>query len=168
MADNFISQVGNQKKIVTPVSTGGVGNANKILMLDASGHVDPSALPSTNTMTESVTASASISAKSAVNVYDNGGVKSVRPADNTTAGSEANAWAAAAITNGAVGNVVMGEQIVTGLTGLTVNAKYFLGTAGGYTVTPPTSSGNVVQEIGTATSATELFFSPSPTSEVWA
>lgn len=168
MADNYISQVGNQEKIMTPVTTGGAGNANRIISTAANGYIDPSILPSTSSMSESVTATAAISANTAVNVYYAGSVKSVRPADNTAAGSEANAWASAAITNGAVGTVIVGQQIVTGMTGLIQDTKYYLGTAGTLVTTPPTASGNVVQAVGVALTTTEFFFNPSPNWKVWA
>jgi hypothetical protein len=54
------------------------------------------------------------------------------------------------------------EGTNTQLTGLTGGAMYFLSTtAGGVTSTAPSASGNVVQKLGRALSATEINFEPS-------
>ena len=63
----------------------------------------------------------------------------------------------ASIADTATGNVIT-SGILTGLTGLTAGAKYFLSaaTAGLLTDTPPSGSGEFVRPLGIAMSTTEL------------
>ena len=67
-----------------------------------------------------------------------------------------------AISSGGTGDFYrIGE--VTGLSGLTADTKYYLDTTdGAITTTPPTNDGNVVREIGIATSTTTIQFDPQP------
>jgi hypothetical protein len=55
------------------------------------------------------------------------------------------------------------EGTITGLSSLTIGARYYLSgsTAGAITTTAPTTAGHIVQYIGYAISATELVFEPS-------
>ena len=57
---------------------------------------------------------------------------------------------------------ILGE--VDGLVGLEADTVYYLSTMdGGITTVPPNADGNVVRQIGTASSATAISFDPSPT-----
>lgn len=69
--------------------------------------------------------------------------------------------ASASITSGALGNItLLGGQV--GLTSLTPGALYYLSavTAGAYTLTPPSGSGQYVTRIGEALSATTMMVGP--------
>lgn len=70
---------------------------------------------------------------------------------------EAIAFAMGAITNGTTGNYQTGG-ILAGLSGLTVNAPYYLSaaTAGAMTTAAPSAAGQYVVRLGLAISATEL------------
>jgi hypothetical protein len=92
-----------------------------------------------------------------VNVYSGG----VRKADATAVGKEANGFVRSAVANAATATVYLpGNEMA--LTGLTPGTRYYLSatTAGGYTATSPSATGNVSMSIGVAVSATEMIFDP--------
>lgn len=121
--------------------------------IDVSGAVDAAA-------SADVVASEAIAAAAFVNVYSASGAK-VRNANATDGSKPVNGFAPAAIANGATGAVRGSGGKITGLAGLTPGATYYLDTsAGAITAVPPSGSGNLVQEIGVAVSATELLFNP--------
>lgn len=142
-------------------TSAGAGDAGKIPALNGSGLIDPTMLAATSGLiVVSATATATITAGQVVNVSWSGTVLQVKPADNTTAGSEANGFASAGITSGASGSITMGEGLITGLSALSTGL-YYLGTNGAVTATPPATAGNLLQQIGRATSATTFYFQPS-------
>ena len=148
---------------VQPVNTSaGAADAAKIPELDASGRLDATMMPvGVGPDTAAINASENLAAGAMVNVFDNGGSVGVRNADSTTAGKETNGFVLAAVTASNPAQVFF-EGIVTGLSGLTPGALYYTSTtAGGVTTTVPSASGNVVQSVGRALSATELSFEPS-------
>jgi hypothetical protein len=73
-----------------------------------------------------------------------------------------NVWMATAIIAAGATGVFQEDGIVTGLTGLTAGAVYYLSaaTAGAMSVTPPSTTGQYVVRLGTALSTTEFQFSP--------
>lgn len=83
-------------------------------------------------------------------------------ADANTAGKEAVGFVLAGITSAASGTVYFGTGIVSGLSGLTPGVKQYLSATvtGGITTTPPSGASDLVQLVGWAKSATELFFTP--------
>jgi hypothetical protein len=111
--------------------------------------------------TKIMTASEAITAKNLINIHDSSGGK-VRKADaDGGIAQQADGYAPFAISNGAIGLVELGEGIITGLSSLTVAARYFLSaTAGGVTATAPSTTGQVMQPVGVALSTTELAFKP--------
>ena len=105
-------------------------------------------------------ASENLAAGDLVNVWTDTGTAKARKADATVAGKEANGFVLAAVTLGQNATVYF-DGTNTQLSGLTPGAVYYLSTtAGGVTTTPPSGSGNVVQRVGRAVSATELTFEP--------
>jgi hypothetical protein len=146
---------------VEAVQTGGAPNADKILPLDASGRVPANALPTgVGADTQTIEASEALSAGDIVNIWEDTGVAKVRKADATTAGKEADGFVLAASSTGNTATVYFegNNEQVSGLTpGLPV---YLDTTAGGLTQTPPAASGNVVQSLGKASSATSFNFEP--------
>lgn len=107
-----------------------------------------------------LTASEAISAGHFVNIHASSGAK-VRKANATDDTKPCDGYAPAAISNGASGEVYCPGKRITGLSGLTPGAVYYLDTTGGQiTATAPSGAGNLVQRVGVAVSATELFFSP--------
>jgi hypothetical protein len=121
--------------------------------IDVSGAIDGAA-------SAALTASEAIAAGDFVNIYSSSGAK-VRKANATDDTKPVNAFAQSAIASGAAGSVRGAGGKISVLSGLTPGATYYLATTGGaITTTPPSGSGNLVQEIGVAVSATELLFNP--------
>lgn len=154
--EKFLKQVSGTLTEVISVQTGGGGNANKIPALDAAGLLDVSMMPSgIGADTASILASEALSAGNLVNIYDSTGVATVRKADATSPGKEANGFVLAAVTSGGMATVYF-EGSNTQMTGLTAGQNFLATTPGGSTVTPPSASGNIVQAVGIAVSATVL------------
>jgi hypothetical protein len=143
-------------------ASAGAGDAGKLPKLDASGKLDTTMMPSgVGAETMAVVTSENLAAGSMVNVYNNSGTLNARKADATSAGKRAHGFVLAATTSGQTATVYF-DGTVTGLSGLTNGATYFLHTtAGGVTVTAPSATGNVVQPVGVASSATTLEFRPA-------
>lgn len=142
-----------------PVATSaGAGDAGKLPKLDAGGKLDATMMPSGLGADQlSIQASENLTAGDIVNLWSNAGSLRVRKADATTAGKEAHGFVQSAITSGASG-VVTFDGSISGLSGLTVGPVYLSTTPGGVTGTVPSTAGNVVQQVGYATSATTLVF----------
>lgn len=147
----------------TPITTSaGAADANKVIQTDSTGKVDESILPDgIGADVESCTASEALSAGNLVNIYDNGGTLSCRKADASGGRAKAaDGFVKAAVSSGQTASVYR-TGTVTGLTGLTVGAEYWLSgtTAGGVQLPPiPTATGYIAQSVGKAKSATELMF----------
>lgn len=139
-------------------SSAGAGDANKIVALNSSGQIDSTMLPEIPTFT--VMSSENLSAGDLINLWDDAGTLKMRKADNTSTTKRADGYIEAAITSGNTGSPTVGGGLVSGLSGLTLAADYYLGTNGGVTTTPPSASASIVQYVGRAKSATELVFVP--------
>jgi len=81
----------------------------------------------------------------------------VRKADATTAGKEAHGFVLSAVTSGNPATVYF-EGTNTQVTGQTPGPVYLQTTAGTGGATIPSASGNVVQQVGVAVSATAVNF----------
>jgi len=136
--------------IVGPSSpTGGVNATTS-----ATGFGGPSA---------TITTSEALSAGNVCNIYTSGGAARVQKANATDLTKPANAFVLASVGSGASATTYFAGSVITGLTSLTPGTTYWLDTTGGaVTATPPSGSGNGVQEIGVALSATTLLFDPQP------
>ena len=159
MALNFLDIVsGRFKQLTAIITSSGAGDANKIIGTNAAGKLDATFLPDgigADAVTR--TASEAISARAIVNITSGGGI---RNADASSEGFEAICFAPSAISNGASGEVRF-DGTITGLSGLTPGAIYYLSeTAGAITLTPVAGTGKVHQVVGYAISATELTFQP--------
>lgn len=139
------------------VAVGGSANANKAVELNSEGFIDSSMLASAEVKVG--LASESITAKELVYIKADG---TVAKASAAVSGHKTQGWAA---NSASVGQPVTVHQegTIGGLSGLTPEATLFLSatTAGGYTETAPTGSGETLQVIGVALSATELNFTNS-------
>lgn len=151
-------QIANGRPTVRSAVTTSVGSgdAGKIPKLGADGRLDSTMLPFTDTKT--FTASETIPIRSMVHILANGQV-ALADASNDRA---AVGYAPTAIASAASGAVNF-EGVLTGFSGLTPGARYFLSDSvpGGITSTAPTEgAGKCCQEVGVALSATELSFEP--------
>lgn len=139
-------------------SSAGASDAGKIVALDNTGRLDTSLLPTGIAAdTASITATEALAAGDFVNVYNSTGAK-CRKADASTAGKEAHGFVVAAVEQNATATVYFegrNNQVSTATPG-----PVYLSASvpGGFTSTAPSSTGNVVQRIGVAVSATEINF----------
>lgn len=137
------------------VVSAGAADAGKLTALDASGHLDLSVMPTgIGPDTQSILASEAIAAGAYVNIWNNTGTANIRNADNSAIGKEAHGYVLSAVGAGTTGLVYFSGNN-TAVTGQTVGNVY-LGTVGTATSTAPSGSGNVVQRIGEATSASSI------------
>ena len=138
------------------ISSAGAGDSGKLPALDAAGKLDASMIPGTSG--RSMTASETLAAGDLINVWDDAGTPKIRKADASDAGKRAHGFSPGAITSGNSGAVTLREGEIAGLTGLVGGTQYYLSAAtpGGLVTTAPAGSGNIVQRVGVALSATEL------------
>lgn len=162
MAQRFLTLANGVRKLVQAItSSAGAGDAGKIPALDGAGRLSESFMPlGVGADTVSATASEALAAGKFVNFWDNAGTFSARLADNSN-GRAAHGFVADAVDSAAVATVYPLDGINAELTGLTIGANYWLGTAGGVTATPLDESdvanaNKVSQWLGVAKSATEL------------
>ena len=138
-------------------SSAGAGDSGKIPALDSSGKLDTTFMPAgIGADAISMTTSEAVASGDFVNIWDSTGAK-VRKADATVAGKEAHGFVLAGVGSGANCTVYF-EGTNTGVTGQTPGPVFLSATAGLATSTAPSSSGNVVQRIGFAVSATAINF----------
>jgi hypothetical protein len=138
-------------------SSAGAGDDGKIPALDSSGKLDESFMPTgIGADTASITASENLAAGDLVNVWNSTGAK-VRKADATSSGKEAHGFVLASVTSGNAATVYF-EGSNAQVSGLTPGRQFLTTTAGVSSNTAPSGSGNVVQCVGFATSATNLNF----------
>jgi hypothetical protein len=139
-------------------TSAGAGNAGDIVALDDTGRIDNSMMPvGIGADTAVIDASEGLAAGDWVNVWNDGGAAKVRKADATTAGKDTHGFVLAAFTSGTPATVYF-EGTNTQVTGQTPGAVYLQTTAGTGGTTIPSASGNVVQQIGVAVSATAVNF----------
>ena len=138
-------------------TSAGAGNAGDIVALDDSGRIDNSMMPvGIGADTATIDASENLAAGDWVNVWNSSGAK-VRKADATTAGKDAHGFVLSAVTSGNPATVYF-EGTNTQVSGQTPGPVYLQTTAGTGGATIPSASGNVVQQIGVAVSATAVTF----------
>ena len=150
--------LGRQKEVSGGVVSAGAGNDGDLVALDAAGKLDPSVMPAgVGVNTVSGTASEALAANDLVNIHAGG----VRKADATTEGKEAHGFVKASVASSGTATIYLPGDVITGLTGLTQGARYFLATTAGLTTaTVPSTAGNVGQMIGIAASTTSILFEP--------
>lgn len=139
-------------------TSAGAADAAKVVALDSTGRIDNSMMPAgIGADTAIIVASEALSAGDFVNIWDSTGAK-VRKADASTAGKEAHGFVLAAVSNGGNATVYF-EGPNTQVTGLTPgNVFLSASTPGLATNTAPSGTGQVVQRLGVATSATAINF----------
>lgn len=157
-AKKFIRLVGGALTEVLGIQTSaGASNAGDVPVLDESGRLDNSMMPvGIGADTAQIAASEALAAGDFVNIHNSTGAK-VRKADATTAGKEAHGFVLAAVSSGANATVYF-EGTNTQVTGQTPGNVFLQTTAGTAGATVPSAAGNVVQQLGVATSATSINF----------
>ncbi len=159
MANKYLSLISGVKTLIEAItSSAGAGDAGKIPGLDSSGRLDTSFMPvGIGADTASIEASENLSAGDFVDIYDAAGTPKCRKADASTAGKSADGFVLTGVTSPANATIYFEGQN-TQLTGLTAGVSYYLdaSTPGGITATPPSTTNNVVQYLGTAINTTTL------------
>ncbi|AXF86627.1 hypothetical protein DTO96_102382 [Ephemeroptericola cinctiostellae] len=144
------------------VVSSGATDASKVVLLDPSGKIDLTVLPvGVGADVGSIIASEALAAGDFVNVWNSGGAK-VRKADATVAGKEAHGFVLSSCASGSSASVYF-EGTNTAVTGQTAGKVFLSTTAGLAASAAPASSGNLVQVIGFATSASSINFQSGPT-----
>lgn len=103
-------------------------------------------------------ASEAITAGELVNLWSNSGVLSMRKADATDTTKPCNGFVKVAVAMGDAGVFFGSGQANDQVSSLTPGTTYYLAVGGGLTATAPSTTGQGVQQVGTALSATELLF----------
>lgn len=138
-------------------SSAGAADAGKVAALDGSGRLDSTMMPiGIGADTQTITTSEALAAGDFVNVWNSTGAK-VRKADATVAGKHAMGFVLSAFA-AAVPAVVYFEGTNTSVSGQIPGDVFLATTAGGASSSAPTASGNLVQVIGVAVSATAINF----------
>lgn len=150
----LIEDTGVQKKYAGTVTSAGPSSIGEFPVLDSTGKLDVTVLP-TGIGQDAVTATAG-EALTAGNLVYFSATGTVLKADATAIAKQARGYVKTSFANGTTATVFFDDSN-DAVTGLTPGATYYLSlTAGGVTTTPPTTTGQIVQEIGFASSATNL------------
>ena len=159
MADKYLYNNGGtitEKSAIT--TSAGAGDSGKIPALDGAGKLDATFMPTGfGDEVVSIVASENLSAGDFVNIWNDGGTAKARKADATSVGKEAYGFVLSSVTAPAAVSVYF-EGANTSVTGQTPGVAFLATTAGQSTATAPSGSGNVVQRLGIATSATSITF----------
>lgn len=158
MADKYLrNNAGTITETEALATSAGAGSAGKIPALDSTGRFDSSMMPvGIGADTASIQASEALAAGDFVNVHNVSGAR-VRKADATSSGKQAHGFVLAAVSSGANATVYF-EGPNTQVTGQTPGDIFLATSPGAGTSTAPSGSGNVVQRLGVATSATSVNF----------
>jgi hypothetical protein len=149
-----IAPDGSKSEYAGKASSAGAGDAGEFGVLDANGRFDITMMP-VGLGSDAAVAVAGENLSAGDMVYFNGSGQ-VMKADADSLGKAAQGYVNVAVTAAANATVFF-DDANTGLTGLTPGAKYYLSaTAGEVTTTAPTTPGHIAQEVGFATSATNL------------
>jgi hypothetical protein len=135
-------------------TSAGAGDAGKIVALNVNGLIDDSMLPTSDSTSYPTTEN--LAAGNLVNVFDNGGTTSLRKADNSN-GRQAHGYVKVGSSSPAA-NTIYRDGVNENASGLTVGDPVFLGVSGAPTQDPNVGSGNILQQVGVAESATSYAF----------
>lgn len=157
MATHKVIQIdssGIQSEYTGSTISTGVSSSFEFIAADATGKLDVTFLPN-GVGADAVSAIAGEALSAGDFVYFTAG-GSVMKADATAIAKKAAGYVVASFLVGAT-SIVFFDESNAFVTGLTPGVTYFLSTTpGAITSTPPTTTGNIVQEIGYATSATNI------------
>lgn len=162
MANKYVSvNAGQLAEVEGLVTSAGAGDSGKIPALGVDGRISQTMMPvGVGPDTKSLVASETLSAGDLINVWDDGGTPKMRKADASNS-RRADGFVLEGVTSAATGLAYF-EGVITGLSGLTIGAPYYLSgsTPGAATATPVSTTGYISQDIGKAVSATEITFEP--------
>ena len=162
----YLDLVTGRPTRVTPLTvSAGAADALKIVQTNSAGQIDGTLLPGgIGPDTVSVMAGSALTAGQQVTIFNNAGTANVRPAIATSLSTESHGYVTAAVALNAMATIFFDDNN-TAVTGLTPGVQYLSATvAGGVSITPPSTAGQIVQRVGIATSATSLHQAGSPES----
>jgi len=162
MPDKYLELSGGRTKEKEATNTSaGAADAGKIPALDSTGRLAESMMPvAAKLQAISVVTSETLAAGDFVNLWYDVSVLKARKADATTNAKRAHGFVESIVTSGQTA-VVFLSGVNTAVSALTPGTDYYLATSPGtVTATPPSTSGNLVQRIGPARSATSVLFQP--------
>lgn len=152
------NDAGSLKETSASQTSTGVADAGKIVALDESGRIDSTMMPvGFGDDVALIQASENLASGEWVNVWNSAGSFRVRKADGTTEGKETHGFVLENVTSGQNAKVYF-EGTNNQVTGQTPGRVFLSTTAGQGAATAPTGTGNIVQIIGFATSATSVNF----------
>ena len=157
VTEKFMHTVnGSMSEKTALVSSGGAGDAGKIVAVGVDGKLDSTVMPS-GIVAETSTALTSeiLVANDVVNVYDDAGTLKVRKADATDDTKPATGYVLAGFASGVQATIYTGGYLPG--VALTIG-KYFLAVGGGISNVVPNATGNIIQSIGRAISTTKIKF----------
>lgn len=149
---------GKIQEVQATVTSAGAADDGKIVALDSTGKLDISVMPvGIGADTATIVASEALAAGDFVNIWNDAGTAKVRKADASTSSKEAHGFVLSAVAANASATVYFQGQN-TQVTGKTPGARQYLSatTPGATTETPPSATGQVVQMLGVAVSATSI------------
>ncbi|CAB4185101.1 hypothetical protein UFOVP1492_118 [uncultured Caudovirales phage] len=146
----------------TVATSAGATDAGKVPGLDGGGKLDATFMPTGfGADTRTVTAGETLAAGDLI--YLNGSGAAMK-ADANAPAKAAIGFVLSGIANAATGTAYFGSGIIAGQSGLTPGAPYFLSntSTGDFALYASLTlvSGDIVQKVGAALSATELYFEP--------
>lgn len=145
-----------------PVTVGGAANANNVPALNANGQLDVTMMPTgIGPDTQVLPATEAISAGALVNIFTNSGAISVRNADGSTTGKQADGFVLASVTSGTNATVYL-SGLNTAATGTTTAGLVYLSetNVGQISATGATVAGHTYQQVGILTASGTLQFDP--------
>lgn len=162
MVDKLLQRKNGKTQQYTPATqSAGAADAGKVVGLNTSGKIDQTMMPDgVGAATRTAPATEALTAGAFVNEYANSGTLAVRLADNSNS-RVATGFVKTQVANGGTATIWPLDSTNDQLSGLTVGADYYLGTAGGVLATPldatdTAQAGKIDQRLGRARSATEL------------
>jgi hypothetical protein len=157
--------LGNLIEVRSKAGSVGVGDAAKIVERAANGYIDITDLPpGVGAATKVAIGSEALTAGDWINIYDNAGTPNVRKANATDNTKPVNGFVLANFASGASVTAYL-SGLNTQRTGMTTGVRYFGSTTPGGQVAAAGvaaglgATGNYVQFLGDAESATEIYFS---------
>lgn len=158
MANYLALVLGKIKEIAGISTSAGAADAGKVAVLGSDGRWDNSLMPiGIGSATKIIVAFEALAAGDFVNVFLDAGTIKVRKADANSNAKMAHGYVQAAVASAGNATVYYGD-LNTAQTGLTQGSVHYLSAAtpGKATTTLPTGTGKIIQQLGVATSATEL------------
>lgn len=154
-APRYLALIAGQFRTIVAAVTSTV---DSLVATGADGKIDVSFLPAgVGADTKVIVASEALASGDWVNIHISSGIK-VRKADATTAGKRVQGFVLANVLSAGNATVYL-RGINNALSGLTPGSEYFLSTTpGAASLTVPSTTGNLIQPIGPALSATELLY----------